>query len=110
MVDTITDRKLYKIPTNEIPDNRRKLFGLKREIDESTKTWLNRVCSQMDLCDFPKSIEYILTDKFMCELSNDERALIRGTDTNWSLKCEFVCRAKKKKLFETINDEFILSL
>lgn len=95
MVDKNGDRKLYKIPTNDILDNRREFYGLKRKAGETIEKWLNRVYSHIEECDFPKSVEYILTDKFICELNATERELIRKADINWSVKCEFVSIVKK---------------
>lgn len=92
----MTDRKLYKIPSNEILDSRREFYGLKRNLGETIEKWLNRVCSHMGDCDFPESVEYIVTDKFVCELTANERQLIRKADTNWSMICEFVSKKIQK--------------
>lgn len=86
----VCDRKLYKIPCDEILENRREFYGLTRETSESIETWLYRVFSHIDVCDFPKSVEYILTDKFVCELDADERAFIRKADPNWAMQFEVV--------------------
>lgn len=90
MVEKMTEQKLYKIPTNEILESRRKFYALKRNPCETIEKWMYRVCGHMDVCDFPQSIEYIFTDKFLCELTVSERELIRKSDTNWSLICEYV--------------------
>lgn len=90
MVVTNFNRKLYKIPKDEILDKRREFYGLKRISGESIEEWLDRICSHMDDCCFPESVEYILTDKFVCELSADERQQIRNADINWSMIWECV--------------------
>lgn len=84
------DRKLYKIPSDEVLENRREFYGLAREVGETIEKWLYRVFSHIDGCDFPKSVEYILTDKFVCELETDERQFLRKAAPNWSMMCKVV--------------------
>lgn len=86
----VRDRKLYKIPSDEVLENRREFYGLTREMGETTEKWLYRVFSHIDNCDFPESVEYILTDKFVCELVTDEREFLRKANPNWSMKCKIV--------------------
>lgn len=98
MADKICDRKLYKIPSDKILDKRRGFYGLKRKRGETIEKWLNRVFSHIDDCDFPKSVEYILTDKFICELNTEERGLIRKAGIDWSMKCELVSKKKRRSI------------
>lgn len=80
-------RKLYKIPSDRILNNRRKFYDLKRKDDETIEQLLYRVFSHIDDCDFPASVEYILTDKFVCELNAEETEFLRKVDPNWSMEC-----------------------
>lgn len=77
---------LYKTPSNEIVRHRRAFYGLWKRCDDQTGTWLDRVQNQIRLCEFPPilSPEYLLIDKFVCELGDDERTLIQSIDT-WTL-------------------------
>lgn len=90
MTDKVCDRKLYKIPSNEILNNRRKFYGLKRENAETIQNWLGRFYDHIDDCDFPKSIEFILADRLLCELATTERNLIRKAFSSLSMIFEFV--------------------
>lgn len=95
MADKVCDRKLYRIPSDKILDKRRGFYGLKRKNGETIEKWLNRVFSHIDDCDFSESVEYILTDKFICQLNIEEREFIRKAGPNWSMKCKFVSIEKK---------------
>lgn len=69
---------LYQIPSNGIVNYRREFYRLKRENYEEPQAWLDRVQNHIVCCAFPKFIEYILIDKFMCELNADEIESIRS--------------------------------
>lgn len=77
---------LYETPSNEILRHRRGFYDLWKRCDDQTAAWLDRVQSQISLCEFPPLIsrEYLLIDKFLCELDDDERAFIQSVDT-WTL-------------------------
>lgn len=78
---------LYKAPSNDILRHRREFYGLWKRCDDQTGTWLNRVQSHIDCCEFPPvlSLEYILIDKFVCELGDDEREFVQSVDI-WTLE------------------------
>lgn len=78
---------LYKAPSNEILQNRKEFYNLQRQCDEQTKTWLNRVRGHIDRCEFPRlvSTEYLLIDKFVCELNANAREIIQSVHT-WTFE------------------------
>lgn len=70
---------LYKTPTTEIIGHRKEFYNLWKRCDNQTATWFNQVQSQIDRCEFPSvmSREYLLIDKFVCELDDNERKFIQ---------------------------------
>lgn len=95
----ISDGIYYKIPSNNILDHRRKFYGLKKSNVEAIKKWFERVFSYADGCDYPESIKFVLMDKFMSELSNEERDHIRKADSNWSIKSVIVSIKNKTSFY-----------
>lgn len=89
MDDKVPNRKLYKIPSNNILDNRREFYNLTKNVETKEK-WLERVSGHIDDCDFSKKREYILADRFICELNTEEQDHIRTAGFNWSKKCPLV--------------------
>lgn len=87
---------LYKVPPNTIIENRKTFYGLKRRNSDSIQAWFERVRSYINHCKYPKIIEFLLVDKFMCGLNTDELESIRLVDT-WSFR----------KLHEYLKDEQI---
>lgn len=86
MADIDCNLNLYQAPSIEILRHRREFYGLLQGSEEQTTTWLNRIQSQIDRCEFPSfmSREYLLIDKFVCALNDDEREFIRSVST-WTL-------------------------
>lgn len=82
----ICDLNLYKTPSTEILQHRKEFYGLWKRCDDKTVSLFNRVQCQMDRCDFPPLIsrEYLLIDKFVCELNHDAREFICSVGT-WTL-------------------------
>lgn len=74
----------YTIPSNTILENRKLFYTMKRERNERTQAWLKRVQWHINRCAFPKIIEFLLIDKFMCELHFNEIEFIRRIET-WTL-------------------------
>lgn len=89
----------YQTPTDDLIRNRREFYGLCRESDVETGTWLNQVQTLIDRCEFPSilSREYLLIDKFVCELNANAREFIQS-EGNWTL-------AKLKEYF--FDQEFV---
>lgn len=84
MVDVIGDSILYKSPSEAAIKNRREFYALRKKRGETTKKWLERVCTHASCCEFLTLTEYILIDKFVCGLNNEEIESILNTDT-WTL-------------------------
>lgn len=89
---------LYKTPSTEIIRHRKEFYGLWKRCDDQTTTWLNRLQNQINRCAFPPvmSREYLLIDKFVCELDGDERELIQSVNT-WTLS-ELIDHFKHRKM------------
>lgn len=86
MSTDIYDLDFYKIPSNTIIQNRKEFYGLRRESGEQIKSWLNRVRSYINRCEFPIFVEYLLIDKFVCELNSDEKRFICTALDIWTVK------------------------
>lgn len=85
MADTICIPDSYKMPPDEILDNRKEFYCLKRGFGESIEMWLNEVQNHINCCDFSKFVEFFLIDKFVCELNKDEREIVCRANL-WSLQ------------------------
>lgn len=81
------DLRFYKTPSDEIIRYRKEFYGLWRRCDDETATWLNRVQSLINHCEFPPvlSREYLLIDRFVCELNPNAREFIQSVST-WTLE------------------------
>lgn len=98
---------LYKTPSTKIIRHRKEFYSFWKRCDDETGTWLNRLQSQINLCEFPPvmSREYLLIDKFVCELEDDERAFIYSIDT-WTLEQLTEYFLHQKSDFVSVNDIF----
>lgn len=86
MVDSNSTISAYKIPSHEILKERRKFYGSRKEVGESVERWLKRVQLCIDYCEFPKGIiEFLLIDRYICELNDNELKAIERVDT-WSVE------------------------
>lgn len=85
MDTTASDLNLYKIPSLEAIQNRKIFYGLQRDIGESTEKWFDRTQRLFYGCVFPSHIEFLLIDKFVCELNAREFELIQ-TAKIWSFQ------------------------
>lgn len=85
MTEINSNLNLYQVPSNDILRYRKEFYDLWRRIDDPSMTWLNRVQNQIERCEFPPlmSREYILIDRFMCELNDDEKDIV-GTVEAWT--------------------------
>lgn len=86
MVDVIDELDSYKLPPEEIRQNRRIFYGLHRERDKEIKSWLDRVQSHSDCCEFAKFTTFLLIDRFICGLRHSELKFINASLNIWSLK------------------------
>lgn len=85
MTETVCEMDLYIVPSDEIRNNRKAFYDLRRERSELIKTWLNRIELSVSCCEFAKYTEFLLIDKFFCGLHNDEMHVITRAHT-WSFK------------------------
>lgn len=86
MVEIAYNLELYKVPSDAVLQNRKKFYNLRREEDEKTKIWLDRVENCINCCEFPKFVIYLLIDKFIGELDTVERENVRAAADTWSLR------------------------
>lgn len=96
----VFNRISYQIPSNNILENRRQFYDLTKNA-ETREEWFERIFCRINDCGFPRGKEYILTDRFICELNTQELDQICQEDLNWSIKCLLVSVKKK-------NQEYIL--
>lgn len=77
----------YKTPSTDVMRHRREFYSLWKRCDDQIVTWLDRVQNQIDRCEFPSvlSRKYLLLDKFVCELDDNERAFVQSVDI-WTLE------------------------
>lgn len=81
----LCDVNLYKIPSDEILEDRKIFYDLKRNEGEQINVWLDRVQGHIECCEFPNFVQYLLIDKFMCELDKNVMKFVRVAHT-WSLE------------------------
>lgn len=85
MVDIVCDQNLYKIPSEDILQNRRAFYSLRRGNGESTGQWLKRIQNCIDSCEFTIFIDILLIDRFVCGLNANELKTVHNSNT-WTLK------------------------
>lgn len=100
MLKEISDMDTYKIPSEEIRKNRKLFYNLRRERDELIKSWLDRVQNRSNCCEFMKFTNFLVIDKFTCELKYNEIKSIERNSNTWSLK-----QLKKFLLNQKIHTE-----
>lgn len=100
MLKEISDMDTYKIPSEEIRKNRKLFYNLRRERDELIKSWLDRVQNRSNCCEFMKFTNFLVIDKFTCELKYNEIKSIERNSNTWSLK-----QLKKYLLNQKIHTE-----
>lgn len=78
---------LYQTPSLEILQYRKDFYGLLRRSDEQSAAWLKLVKNQMNRCEFPMLIsrDYLLIDRFICNLNSNAREFVQSVDT-WTLQ------------------------
>lgn len=85
MVDSIGNLVLYRTPSKAVIKNRREFYALRKKRGESTEKWLKRVRTHVNCCEFLTFSEYLLIDKFICGLNNEEIESIQNAHT-WTLE------------------------
>lgn len=83
----ISKNLLYKIASDRIRQNRQTFYDLNRERDEDIKTWFDRIQSIVRCCKFARCRQFLIIDKFICELDTDEIERIkRALTDSWTLQ------------------------
>lgn len=78
---------LYELPLNEILQNHRTFYGLRRERGEPVNQWLKRIQNCIGRCEFSATItEFLLIDQFLCGLNTSELNSIQSVSQSWTLK------------------------
>lgn len=101
MVELIGNLDLYKIPSEEIRQNRKIFYSLHREDDEQITPWLDRVQSSSNRCGFAKFANFLIVDRFICGLKHSELNFLDSSNS-WSLK-----RLKNLLTNQDIQTEFM---
>lgn len=85
----MTDLNAYKMPNKKIREQRKVFYDLHRNDDEPMPLWLNRVEGVSNRCEFPVFAKFMLIDKFVSALNDDEVEMIIQSDVRrrtWSYK------------------------
>lgn len=106
---------LYEIPSSTIIDHRIEFYAMHKESTEALERWLYRVRRSADYCQFGTLRDFLLMDKFVCELNNDDIQILRNTGT-WSfneldaaVKANEICSVVIKYDEEAIESEYFNS-
>lgn len=89
MLKAMTNLNVYKIPSNKIRQNRKSFLNLHRNDAEPINLWLDRVESAINRCEYPVFAKFLLIDKFVSEINDDEIELMLRSDVRrrtWSYK------------------------
>lgn len=84
-METNSTSNFYEIPSVEVLQHRKIFYALKRESGEQITVWLNRVQTQVKYCEFRKFQQYLVIDKFMCELGQNDLKFLERSGRIWSL-------------------------
>lgn len=76
----------YKLPSETIRKNRQSFYNLHRRNGEQRKTWFERIQSVANCCKFARCRQFMIIDKFICELNANEVEQIKPKIDTWSLK------------------------
>lgn len=77
----------YIIPTEKIRQNRQIFYELHRGWDEDIKLWFNRIQRFARHCKFTRRRQFLIIDRFICELKTDEIERISHVITDsWTLQ------------------------
>lgn len=80
-----TDSKLYQFPPEFVLKNRREFYLSQKENTESISKWLYRIGNCIKDCDFGAISNFLLIDKFFCELGDEDIRKFQN-DATWSLE------------------------
>lgn len=64
--------KFYQTPPKLVLQSRKIFYSLQKLKEEPVLEWLRRLKIGLDRCVFGTLADFLLIDKFICELSNDE--------------------------------------
>lgn len=104
--------EFYQIPSEVILNSRKLFYLLQKVKEESVFEWLRRIKICVDSCDFGISTDFLLIDKFICELDIDEIAVLKSIGIlTWDRLLEalenqtvFIENCVKEDLDELSND------
>lgn len=80
-----TDSKLYQTPSEIVRQNRKQFYSSQKENTESISKWLCRIGQYSQDCEFGARSDFLLIDKFICELNSEEIQKFQNVST-WSLE------------------------
>lgn len=79
------DSRQYRTPSEIVLEHRKIFYSIQKVENESVPDWLCRIRDSIDSCEFGTMTDFILIDKFMCELGIDEVNKFKITEL-WSLE------------------------
>lgn len=85
MVEVIDEVESYRIPSEELRQNRRTFYSLHRERNEEIISWLVRVQSHSSCCEFVKFANFLTIDRFIFGLEPSELNSMTSLSNIWSL-------------------------
>lgn len=86
---------LYHMPSEDVLQFRRTFYLSHKESFETPNDWLGRIKESIHRCDFGKLTEYLLIDKFICELGRDEISTFQNVKS-WAI--EQLCEMASKQI------------
>lgn len=94
----------YEIPHSTIIEHRNEFYSLHKKRTESIEKWLDRVQNITESCRFGASRDFLIIDKFVCELYSDDIQILRNI-RKWSLDELFVAVNANGLLSDDINND-----
>lgn len=115
MIESVDlDQKMYHRPSDSVLQKRRVFYLQQKLANESMGEWLNRIKEQIEHCAFGSAANFLLIDKFLCELDHDGIVSLGKIDT---FSLDFLLQTfSSEKLFiennsvETVNVDFDVPL
>lgn len=93
------------MPTEVIRQNRKIFYSVQKFSNESIAQWLWRIREYLDGCEFGAVAEFLLIDKFICELADDDVCKFNNFEL-WSLtQLEQIVQDQKCGIIENIQTE-----
>lgn len=97
-------KMIYSPPSDFVIANRKIFYSSQKVDDESIGDWLWRIRDYIDNCEFGELAEFLLIDKFVCELDKDEIYKFKNIEL-WSLDQLMMAIEYQKNAMETQTEQ-----